>query len=68
MVDCVVDHRKTDAATITCDELYTVSHNGTCRVQQTTCGWQLLVQWKDGSKQWVPLTVLNASNPVDVAE
>jgi hypothetical protein len=28
----------------------------------------LLVQWKDGSKQWVPLTVLKASNPVDVAE
>jgi hypothetical protein len=67
MVDYVVDHRTMDAA-ITRDEMYTISHNGTRCIQQTTCGCQLLVQWKDGSKQWVPLTVLKASNPVDVAE
>jgi hypothetical protein len=48
--------------------MYAISHNGTKRIRQTTYGWQLLVKWKDGSKQWVPLSVLKASNPVDVAE
>jgi hypothetical protein len=68
MVQSVVDHRKTDAA-VNKDDMYTVSHNGTKRIRQTTCDWQLLVvKWKDSSKQWVPLSVLKASNPVDVAE
>jgi hypothetical protein len=67
MVESVVDHRKTDAAVAPAD-MYTISHNGTKRIRQTTCGWQLLVKWKDGSKQWVPLSVLKDSNPVDVAE
>jgi len=31
-------------------------------------GWKLLVRWKDGSEQWVPLKLLKESNPVDVAE
>jgi hypothetical protein len=67
MVESVVDHRTTEDA-VHRDDMYTVSHNGTKRIRQTTCGWQLLVKWKDGSKQWVPLLVLKASNPVDVAE
>jgi hypothetical protein len=67
MVESVVDHRKTDAA-VNKDDMYTVSHNGTKRIRQTTCGWQLLVKWKDSSKQWVPLSFLKESNPVDVAE
>jgi hypothetical protein len=67
MVEAVVDHRKTDAA-VAPDDMYTISHNGTKRIRQTTCGWQLLVKWKDGSKQWVPLSVLKDSNPVDVAK
>jgi hypothetical protein len=67
MIDCDIDHRKTEAA-VRHDGMYTVSHNGTKSIQQTTIGWQLLVQWKDCSKRWVPLSVLKASNPVDVAE
>jgi hypothetical protein len=61
------DHRKTEAA-VDKDDMYTVSHNGTKRIRQTTCGWQMLVKWKDSSKQWVPLSVLKESNPVDVAK
>ena len=34
----------------------------------TTKGWELKVEWKDGSSSWVPLKDLKESNPVEVAE
>ena len=34
----------------------------------TTRGWKLLVEWKDGSSNWVPLVELKESNPIEVAE
>ena len=34
----------------------------------TTQGWELLVQWKDGSVSWEKLKDLKESNPVEVAE
>ena len=34
----------------------------------STAGWKLLVQWKDGSEQWVPLRLLKENNPVEVTE
>ena len=36
--------------------------------RRTTKGWQLLVQWKDGSTSWTPLKDLKESNPIEVAE
>ena len=36
--------------------------------RRTTKGWQLLVQWKDGSSSWTPLKDLKESNPVEVAK
>ena len=36
--------------------------------RRTTKGWQLLLQWKDGSTSWTPLKDLKESNPVEVAE
>lgn len=35
--------------------------------KRTTCGWQLLIDWKDGTQDWVPLKDLNDSNPVELA-
>jgi hypothetical protein len=34
----------------------------------TTRGWDLQVEWRDGSTTWVPLSELKESNPVEVAE
>ena len=31
-------------------------------------GWDLCVEWRDGSTDWVPLKELKESNPVQVAE
>ena len=36
--------------------------------KRTTKGWQLLVEWKEGSSDWVPLKDLKESYPVQVAE
>jgi hypothetical protein len=34
----------------------------------TTKGWDLKVRWQDGSYDWIPLSQLKESNPVQVAE
>ena len=36
--------------------------------QITTQGWDLQVEWRDGSMTWVALSDLKASNPIEVAE
>jgi hypothetical protein len=41
---------------------------GTNSLQPTTKGWQLLVEWKDRSFDWIPLADLKNSYPVQVTE
>ena len=36
--------------------------------KMTTKGWDPLTRWRDGSKSWIPLSYINESNPIDVAE
>ncbi|GFH49007.1 hypothetical protein CTEN210_05483 [Chaetoceros tenuissimus] len=36
--------------------------------KKTTRGWELLVEWKDGTMSWVPLKDLKNSNPVELAQ
>ena len=38
-----------------------------CR-RETTKGWELLIEWKDGSTNWVSLKDIKESYPVQVAE
>ena len=42
-------------------------HNGNMVLNKTTRGWDLLVEWKDGSTIWITLKYLKASNPVELA-
>jgi hypothetical protein len=42
--------------------------NGRRRQKRTTAGWDLEVEWKDGSTSWLPLKTLKESNPIQVAE
>jgi hypothetical protein len=37
-------------------------------MHQVTVGWKFLVEWANGSQQWVELKILKESNPVQVAE
>jgi hypothetical protein len=63
----ILEHKK-DNSSVSKDDQYTRSCNGNMVIQITTKGWNLLVQWKDGSTSWEPLQNLKESNPVEVAK
>jgi hypothetical protein len=66
-LDEIIDHA-TDNSAILIDYGYTTSAIGNRVPKQTTKGWKLLCQWRDGSSTWVPLVNLKESNPVELAE
>jgi Reverse transcriptase (RNA-dependent DNA polymerase) len=63
----IVDHRKSPDAVAIQDAMITTK-SGTQRRKQTTRGWSLLVEWRDGSSNWIPLKDLKESYPIQVAE
>jgi len=67
MLEEISDHRK-DKTAYSKDDGYVVSHNGNKTLRQTTQGWQLAVQWKDGASDWIALKDLKASNPIELAK
>ena len=66
LMDCIVDHRKNEQAVRTAD-MYVI-HNGRKHIRKTTIGWELCVQWKDGTTSWERLADLKESYPVEVSE
>ena len=67
LLDDIIDFRKSGAAVSLEDAFITMS-NGVKRRKQTTLGWQLLCQWRDGSTNWVALKDMKQSYPLKVAE
>jgi hypothetical protein len=63
----IVDHRATSDA-ITVQDGFITMPNGRKVPKCTTEGWELLVEWKDGSTSWIPLKDIKDMNPVEVAE
>ena len=63
----IISHRTTSEAIKKGDNIITTS-SGQQRHKLTTVGWEMLVEWRDGSSNWVPLKELKESNPVEVAE
>ena len=63
----ITDHRN-DRSAIPILNGMIHSHNGNMVPKKTTQGWDLLVEWKDGSSRWIPLKYLKASKPVELAE
>lgn len=62
----IVDWRKDDTAVEKVD-MY-VGSGSNRHKRKTTKGWQLQVEWKDGTTSWERLADLKESNPVEVAE
>jgi Reverse transcriptase (RNA-dependent DNA polymerase) len=60
----IIDHRYDDKDR----EVDYTDKTGTIQPRMTTQGWELLVQWTDGTTSWHPLVDLKNSNPVEVAE
>ena len=67
ILDGIVDYKKLDNA-ISKEDKYIVTKSGQRRLRKSTIGWKLLVAWKDGSEQWIPLSAMKASNQIEVAE
>jgi hypothetical protein len=63
----ITDHRSDNSAIQIADGFVT-SRNGNRVPKSTTRGWSLLVSWKDGSSDWVPLKDLKDSYPIQIAE
>jgi hypothetical protein len=63
----ISDHRKDNTA-LDQSTGFTTSRNGNRVPKRTTRGWQHLIEWKDGSNDWISLTDLKESNPLEVAE
>jgi len=67
MLESIVDHR-TDGNEIKKDDAFIRAHNGGKRRKQTTRGWEILLEWKDGSSTWETLKDVKESYPVQLAE
>jgi hypothetical protein len=63
----IVDHR-TDGSEVKQQDAFIQTRSGTKRRKETTKGWEILVQWKDGSTTWVALKDMKNSYPVQLAE
>ena len=49
-------------------DAYITSSNGSKRRKETTKGWEVLIQWKDGISTWEKLKDAKESYPVQLAE
>ena len=63
----IIDHRCTRDA-VTKENATITMKNGRKSRLQTTKGWELLIQWKDGSESWTKLKDMKEAYPVQTAE
>ena len=63
----VTEHKRYDSA-FTKVNGFIKSSNGNLHRKRTDCGWKLLVEWKEGSVDLVPLKYLKQYNPVELSE
>jgi hypothetical protein len=64
----ISDHRKDTGVALTHENAYTISANGNKVPKRSTKGWQLQIDWKDDTSEWVSLKKLKDSNPIELAE
>ena len=67
MLDSIVDHR-VNGEELQKDHAFIISSNGGKRRKETTKGWEILLQWKDGSTTWETLKDVKECYPVQLAE
>ena len=60
LLDEIIDYRTTGKE-VKQQDAFITTRTGTKRRRETTIGWELLVQWKDGSTNWITLKDLKES-------
>mgnify|MGYP001272535206 CR=1 FL=1 len=70
LMEGIIDHKvdAAAAAAVSKSDGYVTTRSGCKKLRITTCGWKLLVSWKDGSESWIHLKDLKESHPVELAE
>lgn len=63
----IIGHRKNSKAIDKADQ-YRPGRNGKQAKKQTTAGWDLEVEWVDGSTSWLPLKELKETNTIETAQ
>ncbi len=63
----IIDHR-TDGKEVKEQDAFLTARNGTKRRRETTVGWEILIEWKDGSTSWIAMKDVKNSYPVQLAE
>ena len=67
LLDSIIDAR-TDGSELTANDAFILSPNGGKRRRKTTKGWEILIQWKDGSSTWESMKDVKDCYPVQLAE
>ena len=67
LMDEIIGHRSNEHA-LKQQDASIITKVGTRKRKETTKGWELLICWKDGGTDWVALTDIKESYPVQVAE
>ena len=62
----IVGHRKNDRAVAPADRYFV--KGGRQYLRKTTAGWDLCVEWRDGTTSWERLSGLKEAYPVEVSE
>jgi len=63
----ITDHRR-DSSAISKENGFDVGFNGNPHKKKTTRGWDICVEWRDGTTSWLPLKDVKAANPVELAD
>ena len=63
----IIDHR-CNARVVKRDDIFVNSLCGNKVSRKTTVGWDLLIEWKDGTTSWLALKDIKDSYLVQVAE
>jgi len=62
----IIGHRRTSKAVDKADQFRIV--NGRRVKKKTTSGWDIEIEWMDGTTSWIPLKDVKATNSVELAE
>ena len=62
LLDQIVDYRRSGQA-VHKDDAFITTSTGTKRRRETTKGWEILIQWKDGSTTWSKMKDVKDSYP-----
>ena len=63
----IIDHRCAPTAVTKENSFYQTRFGGQ-RCRRTTIGWELCVEWKDSSQQWIALKDMKNAYPIEVAD